>query len=240
MIFIEKWLYSAKCISVLPFRELHFVTNFYKKTNIFFTWFKAGMINTVQNYSIPSFKGYSPTRKFDLTKIDDIPCAYCGGKMFSLSKFDIALNEARTHGKMFRVGQEYSRFLTPVEREILDFPLLFSHPKGLKYAIRNLLMPHASTIEHIRPQSKGGTDDLSNFMAACYLCNGDRKSIPLPEMIAAHPEIPQNVQNHVNYLKSILPELIRCRKISPEYANYLQMLSKTLKKESEGFLNITV
>ena len=33
---------------------------------------------------------------------------------------------------------------------------------------------NTATIEHIRPKSKGGSNDHENLMAACYSCNQDR------------------------------------------------------------------
>ena len=212
---------------------------FYKKAKIFFTILKSSMISTITNNSnITNFKGYNPNRKFDLIKIDDIPCVYCGKEMFSLSKFDKALNEAKTNGNMFRVGQEYAHYLTPEEFKNLDFSLLYRNPKGIKFALRNLFMPHVSTIEHIIPQSKGGIDNISNYMTACYKCNSNRRSTDLCEILNANPEITQNIQKHIDYLKNVLPKLIRERKISPDYANYLQMLAETLKNTTRGQLDL--
>ena len=199
------------------------------------------MINKICNSAkMVNFKGYSPTRKFELTKFDDIPCVYCGERTFALSKFDTALDTAGSKNKMFKVAEKYINYLSKEEAKKAEFKLLPREKKEFKRVLRNLFVPHSSTIEHIKPESHGGTYDLANLAAACQRCNGQRKSIPLPEWIRLHPDIPQNAQKHVDYLKIILPELIRNRKISPEYANYLELLAETLKKESEGLLDIKV
>ena len=187
-----------------------------------------------------SFKGYNPNRKFDLTRIDDIPCPYCGEDMFSLSKFDKALDEAKTAGRMYAVGEMYEKYLINNEFYKFNAPKLMRNPRGFKYAIRNVFLPHASTIEHIIPQSEGGIDDISNYMTACYKCNSNRGSVNLAEMLKKNQNIENNIQKHIDYLKTVLPELIRQRKVSPNYENYPLILAKSLIKASNEKLDITV
>jgi hypothetical protein len=38
----------------------------------------------------------------------------------------------------------------------------------------------ATTIDHIVPQSRGGTDDLTNLVACCNKCNCSKNASPLP------------------------------------------------------------
>ncbi len=198
------------------------------------------MINRVNNnFSLlQSFKGYSPDRKFDLTKINDIPCAYCGQRMLSLSEFDKRLNEARTFSKVLQLGRLYSGYMTPDEISKLNPTYLFNYKGGYKKAVRALIMPHVSTIEHIIPQSKKGIDDISNYMAACYKCNSARRSIDIIDLLDSKPEIAQNIQNHIKFLENIIPKLIKERRISPKYENYPKILAKSLNATSSCKLDI--
>ena len=34
--------------------------------------------------------------------------------------------------------------------------------------------PDTATIDHVRPRSLGGTDNLENLVAACYKCNSEK------------------------------------------------------------------
>src|SRR4051794_4087839 len=38
----------------------------------------------------------------------------------------------------------------------------------------------ATTADHIIPKKRGGTDDLSNLVAACLRCNGSKGARPSP------------------------------------------------------------
>ncbi len=48
------------------------------------------------------------------------------------------------------------------------------------YCNRNLhgANPENITMEHLDPQSKGGSDDLSNLFLACAKCNRERGNMP--------------------------------------------------------------
>ena len=196
------------------------------------------MINSINNFSnIFAFKGYNPNRKFDLTRIDGIPCAYCGEKMFALNKFDKLLGEIKSATGYLQLGRLYKEYLNSGELQCLNGQYLISHPRGAKFAIRNLLLPHSSTIEHIVPQSKGGLDDITNYMAVCYGCNSNRGSIDLYEMIKFNPNIADKIKIHIDFLQKNLPELIKNRKLQPEYNNYPEILKNTLKNVSKGLLD---
>lgn len=57
--------------------------------------------------------------------------------------------------------------------------------------------PDRVTLDHVMPISKGGTNDLSNLVAACFACNQERKNVP--------PEIPQDTVKV--FLGEIMPEM---------------------------------
>ena len=53
------------------------------------------------------------------------------------------------------------------------------------------------TIDHIRPRSRGGTDDPSNLQVLCRKCNSskkDRPNQPKPEIISG-PTFPHPLKN---------------------------------------------
>jgi hypothetical protein len=40
---------------------------------------------------------------------------------------------------------------------------------------------HATALDHVRPKSRGGTEDMSNLVPACQLCNSEKHSLLLTE-----------------------------------------------------------
>ena len=190
------------------------------------------MINSIK------FGGYSPNRNYDLTRIDGLPCAYCGRKMFFVGNFDKKLDKAKTEDEYIACGKEYEEYLDVNELPKLNKDYLKDYPKGIKFAVRNLFMPHISTKDHIIPKSSNGISDIENYITVCYMCNSNKKSISLLQLLNSNNSIAENIQNHLDYLKEKLPELIRNRKISPKYRNYPEIIAKNLEKISNGTLKI--
>ena len=97
-----------------------------------------------------------------------------------------------------------------------------------------------SSIEHIVPQSKGGQDKLSNYLAVCRECNSNRSSLPFDKYITFYPEVIKNATEQIKILDKILPKLVSDNKIDESYEFYPQIVSKSLKKQSKGKINIEV
>ena len=54
---------------------------------------------------------------------------------------------------------------------------LFKKQNGKCHYCNKQLSHTKSTIDHIIPRSKGGTDTIDNFVVACYECNCDKSDL---------------------------------------------------------------
>ena len=72
--------------------------------------------------------------------------------------------------------------------------------KSSKEIMRRLLSPNQSSIEHLHPRSKGGTNILTNLVLACRKDNSARRSEPLETM----PDLSANLPLYFESLKKSL------------------------------------
>jgi 5-methylcytosine-specific restriction endonuclease McrA len=73
----------------------------------------------------------------------------------------------------------------------------------------------ALTRDHLIPLSRGGTNDWSNVVTACSLCN-TRKGNRMPEEIGMHPLVPP-VEPHFVHLSWAV------RRLTPTQARYIRL-----------------
>ena len=97
-----------------------------------------------------------------------------------------------------------------------------------------------SSTEHLLPQAKGGQDKMSNFLAVCRQCNSSRGSIPFFRYIDLYPNAVKNTTEQITILDKMLPKLISDKKIDESYEFYPQIVSKSLKRMSQGKIDIKV
>lgn len=130
------------------------------------------------------------------------------------------------------------RVLSEIRNLALFLPTSGSseHAFIVKYKVRNedevlsrLLMGSVATIEHIRPHSMGGKNELSNFMLVSRNGNKYRENNPLSAYIDRNPNIPEYCQIYIN-------EIIDSIKKGALKGNedYPFKLKETLFNESEG------
>ena len=96
---------------------------------------------------------------------------------------------------------------------------------------RRLLSSSVATIEHVQPSSRGGDDDLSNFLLVSARFNNDRDSMPLDEYIDLNKglEIEKNLQRYIN---DVIDE-INNKKSDFSYKSwYPEAIKKTLARET--------
>lgn len=112
----------------------------------------------------------------------------------------------------------------------------------VKYAKRDkqeilarLLRPSTASIEHITPKSINPDHTLSNFMLASRDWNSDRSSIPLPEYIRKHPNIPRYSQKYAN---DIIGAIHKKKFVGNDWYPY--MLKEKLYNESSGIINLNL
>ncbi len=106
----------------------------------------------------------------------------------------------------------------------------------VKYAKRSeqeiakrLLRASVATIEHVKPDSLGGGNTLSNFMLVSAQANSRRANMPLEKYIERYPDIPQFCQVYINQIISSIykGKLGGCE-------TYPYKIKRTLANESNG------
>ena len=130
------------------------------------------------------------------------------------------------------------RVLSEIKNLALFLPTSGSseHAFMVKYTVRTeddvlkrLLSGSIATIEHIRPHSMGGKNELSNFMLVSRNGNKYRENNPLSAYIDRNPNIPEYCQIQVNEII----EAIRKGALKGN-EDYPFKLKETLFNESEG------
>ena len=106
----------------------------------------------------------------------------------------------------------------------------------VKYANRSheeiakrIVRASVASIEHIKPDSLGGENILSNFILASTNANSYRSNMPLAKYIERFPDIPQNCQA---YIDKIIYSIHRGKLKGNE--TYPYDVKKTLETESDG------
>ncbi len=128
--------------------------------------------------------------------------------------------------------------------------------RGEKEIAKRILRASAGTIEHIKPDSKGGENDIGNFILVSSLANSNRENMPLEKYIKRHPNIPQYCQQYVEEIMQEIykghlkgnetyPYKIKERlakesnnKIQLDLSNYRYTYSEAIEKESNYYKNL--
>ncbi|MBQ7644029.1 MAG: hypothetical protein IJS84_03285 [Spirochaetales bacterium] len=95
--------------------------------------------------------------------------------------------------------------------------------------LRRLIMGSVATIEHVKPHSLGGENEISNFLLVSNNGNRYRENVPLSVYIDRHPGIPEYCQT---YIDEIIDNIHKGRLKGNE--SYPYKIRKTLFEESEG------
>jgi hypothetical protein len=88
----------------------------------------------------------------------------------------------------------------PISAKDLDAFIVKYAKRQHNFIAQRLLSPSVATIEHIRPDSQGGDDNLANYLLVSAGFNNARDSMPLDEYIRLNNDIdiPQNLQGYMN------------------------------------------
>ena len=95
--------------------------------------------------------------------------------------------------------------------------------------LRRLMIGSVATIEHVRPHSLGGVNQISNFLLVSNNGNKYRENIPLSVYIDRNPGIPEYCQT---YIDEIIGSIHGGGLKGNE--GYPYKIKKTLFEESEG------
>ena len=106
----------------------------------------------------------------------------------------------------------------------------------VKYADRSqqeiakrLLRPSVATIEHVKPNSHSGANDIGNFILASGGANSMRSNMPLYKFIKMFPNIPKHCQNYINQIINYID-----RGWLKGKETYPYKIRRTLARESKG------
>ncbi len=112
----------------------------------------------------------------------------------------------------------------------------------VKYAERShqeigerLVKLSVGTIEHIKPRSEGGRNQVSNYMLECGGCNHERSSIPLGDWVDSHPEMKENTQK---YIDEVIKRINKGE--MKGFSFYPEAVARTLYEQSGGKLDVKV
>lgn len=94
---------------------------------------------------------------------------------------------------------------------------------------KRLIRSSVATIEHIKPNSKDGENNIANFLLASAGANNLRSNMPLYKFIDMFPNIPKNCQKYINQII----ELIHKGWLKGN-ETYPYKVRNTLAKESQG------
>lgn len=103
--------------------------------------------------------------------------------------------------------------------------------------IKKLVEPLKVTLEHIKPHSKNGPNNTTNYLPVCSYCNVKRGNIDFPEWLQEHPEIKGFIKSSLIELKKAIAALSDPPK---RLAGYINNVITTLKMESQGKLVINL
>ncbi len=98
---------------------------------------------------------------------------------------------------------------------------------------RRIFLASTTTIEHVTPASKGGENNMANFLLTSANGNRYRENMPLSKYIDRFPLVPAFCQKYIN-------EIIRAIHKGALKGNeaYPYQIKKKLEEESEGLINL--
>ncbi len=150
------------------------------------------------------------------------------------------IRKSDKRGAEGKINEIIADIETPSEFAIEDYLLRKSKGECVEDFYKNLFDKSISSIEHLNPRARGGTDDISNFLSVCRSCNNKRGFIPLSVYVKSHPDIIENTALQLEVLSKKLPKLISERKIDKKYKDYPSQVSDTLRDITGGQINIKV
>lgn len=126
----------------------------------------------------------------------------------------------------------------PMSKNSIEaFIVKYAHgDKDDKSIAHRLAQTAVSTAEHIHPDSLGGPDHTSNYVAECGDCNSKRGHMPLEEWMQNYPNMPRSVQRNIDEVT----ERIINGNLGGRYDDYPVDVQKTMERETDGAIVIKV
>ncbi len=151
--------------------------------------------------------------------------------LYDLDKILETLPDHHLKKELIKIAEK----LPTSEQSISAYILKLSSEPSDKIAIK-LMHPSMASIEHIRPRSEGGENELANYGVARAKINSTRSSIPLDEWVKIHPEVKQNCQKYLDKLIDLYHAgVFKKHNVNPDY---ILDFSDTLTEQSKGKIEL--
>lgn len=144
------------------------------------------------------------------------------------------LSEKISNKDLHKQMMKEAKTMPTSQNDVSAFVVKYADRKHNEIGER-LVKLSVGTIEHIKPQSEGGRDDVRNYLLECGGCNHNRSSIPLGDWVDEHPEMIENTQK---YMDKVI-EFINNGGMKG-FHFYPQAVANTLFMQSDGKLDIKV
>ena len=134
--------------------------------------------------------------------------------------------------KVLSVLKKRANYLPTSNTSINAFIVKYAQRRHDEIAKR-LIRASSYSIEHVKPDSKGGENSMDNFILASSAANSLRGNMPLKDFIEMFPQIPENTQKYMNDIINAIHE-----GELKGYQSYPYKIADTLKTESEGLIEL--
>ena len=196
------------------------------------------VIEELRAYIIYNFEN-EDERKALLKKIDDFEKQIKGevSETFARKKFIAAIKNATNSAHALEIDKIVSQ-MPSSENDINSFFVKYSRAKSSKEIASKFVQQTAPTTEHLKPQSMGGSDSLSNYICDCEDCNNKRGTTPFYDWIQTLPDFEERLQEYVNEVRLAIDN----KKLGngDEYDTYIESIIETLEEMSEGEIILDV
>ena len=153
--------------------------------------------------------------------------------IYDLAKLIEDMPDENTKERLIGIAQKL-----PTSRQNLSaYILKCSTDTNDKIGYR-LVWPSMATIEHIKPRSVGGSDDLANLGIASAIENSDRKSTDFTVQLQLRPDTPKYTQKVIDKLIELYNNgVFEKLKLSPEY---ISGYADTVYEQSQHLLKLNL
>lgn len=127
----------------------------------------------------------------------------------------------------------------PASSKDLDAFIVQYSKKTHNQIAKRLISSAVATIEHIRPSSRRGDDNLGNYLLVSAEYNMSRATMPLSEYIELNKQI-KIQENLQKYIDTVIEEVNDKRTAFYHRSFYPDKVRATLKKESNGTINLDI
>jgi hypothetical protein len=112
----------------------------------------------------------------------------------------------------------------PVKRPVFGYSSPLKALVNLDAYTGKILKKGQISVEHIKPHSKGGANNLANYLIVGRDINSKRGNQDFREWIKQNPFVVPHIQEYLN----------KYRELKVDGVDYVQTVKKTLNKEAKG------